>query len=134
MALYQKGIIAHLPLLYLNRYCRIHTSTLRVDGKIKCRDMHNVQSGNRNMELSAVEQLVEENQTRAIGDTIDFIALRYGFRLFRFINNDFFLRLVNEKDSLRTILETVDKEFSTKGMDSVSKVLFSDIFPLLFHC
>ncbi|MGI1691698.1 ABC-ATPase domain-containing protein [Thermoanaerobacter uzonensis] len=78
---------------------------LEVKGKkIKSKDEDTIRFGYQEIELDYVEQLVDKSQTNAIGEIIRYIASKY----------------VDEKSSIKEILEKVYKDIYEKGLDVVS--------------
>ncbi|UCF38860.1 MAG: ABC-ATPase domain-containing protein [Acidobacteriota bacterium] len=73
----------------------------RRDVKIDARGLSTILFGTENIDLSAVEQLVDSSQTRAIGEAILFFSRRYAA----------------EGMSLRDGLEMLDRELQRQGLD-----------------
>ena len=96
---------AGMPLRVTHR-CPIPES-LAIEGrkkKIKSRGLDNIQYGYTNLELDDVEQLVDSNQTRAIGDIIRYAMENY----------------MDGKATLREIVYKVHKDIEEKGLDVIS--------------
>ncbi len=71
--------------------------------KISSRGLHTIEFGRQRIELSLVEQLVDESQTRAIGDILYFGSY-----------------FVDGKKSLREIIQLVLEQIEEKGMEVLS--------------
>lgn len=81
----------------------IDASKGRRDVKISARGVHRIQFGTRDIDLSAVEQLVDASQTRAIGDAVHYSR-----------------RYMDGKRNLREVLDMVMKDIEKKGLDALS--------------
>lgn len=73
------------------------------DVKIRCKGVHSILFGTHRIDLSAVEQLVDISQTRAIGDAI-YYSLRY----------------MDGKRTLQEVVELVFRDIQKKGLDVLS--------------
>jgi len=81
--------------------------SLSLDGKkkkVKSRGVDTIQYGHTNLELDYMEQLVDVNQTRAIGDIIQYAMKKY----------------IDGRASLREVVENVQKDIEEKGLDIIS--------------
>ena len=81
--------------------------SLSLDGrnkKVKSRGLDTIQYGHTNLELDFMEQLVDVNQTRAIGDIIQYAMGKY----------------IDGRTSLREIVESIKKDIEEKGLDIIS--------------
>ncbi len=72
--------------------------------KIAARGLHTITFGSENIDLSAVEQLVDESQTRTIGDALYYAATRY----------------FDSRTTLREALEKVMGDIRRGGLDVLS--------------
>lgn len=75
-------------------------------GKIKVRGTHTLLFGRSTIDLSYVEQLIDSGQTRAIGDTIYYLALHY----------------FDGKRGLKKSLDLLYEEFKFRGLGLLSKI------------
>lgn len=94
-----------LPIRITHR-CPIPQS-LRIEGrrqKIKSRGLDSIQYGYTNLMLDDVEQLVDVNQTRAIGDIIRYAMENY----------------MGDNVTLREIVQKVHRDIQEKGLDIIS--------------
>ena len=76
----------------------------RREVRIDTRGLHHIQFGTTSIDLSALEQLVEPSQTRAIGEAIHNYAINF----------------LREEVSLREGLESLMEELAMKGLDMLS--------------
>ncbi len=72
--------------------------------KIKSRGLDNIQYGHTNLILDDVEQLVDVNQTRAIGDIIRYAMENY----------------MDGKTTLKEIIQKVQRDIEEKGLDVIA--------------
>jgi len=72
--------------------------------KIKSRGVDTIQYGYTNLVLDGMEQLVDVNQTRAIGDIIQYAMKKY----------------MDGKTTLKEIVEKVERDIEEKGLDVIS--------------
>jgi predicted ABC-class ATPase len=72
---------------------------------IRARGKGHIQFGRTTIELDRVEQIVDESQTRAIGDIL-FFALREG--------------MIDGKRSIRQVLQAVEERIDGEGLDVIS--------------
>ncbi|AIS52273.1 ABC transporter, ATPase, putative [Thermoanaerobacter kivui] len=78
---------------------------LEIKGKkIKSKGEDTIKFGYQEIELNYVEQLVDRSQTNAIGEIIRYMADRY----------------VDERSSIKEILEKVYRDINIKGLDVIS--------------
>ncbi|NLO81490.1 MAG: ABC-ATPase domain-containing protein [Clostridiales bacterium] len=104
-ATHRRREAAGLPICITHR-CPIPQS-FEIEGrkqKIKSRGLDNIQYGYTNLELDDVEQLVDANQTRAIGDIIRYAVKNY----------------VDGKATLREIVWKVHRDIEERGLDIIS--------------
>ncbi len=73
--------------------------------KIAAKGIHTIQFGYEIIDLSSIEQIVDNSQTRAIGDAILY-AMKY----------------MDNKRTMEEILEMVYKDIKEKGLDIINKV------------
>lgn len=92
------GITHRIPLLH-----SFDPSKGRREVKISSKGLHSIAFGTHNIDLGAVEQLVDISQTRAIGDAI-YYATRY----------------MDGRRTLREIVESVLRDIRTRGLDVLS--------------
>ena len=83
----------------------IDPSRGRRDVKIDVKGMRTILFGRQTIDLSAIEQLVSSSQTRAIGDAILYARERY----------------MDGSLTLRSILDRVEADFKTEGLDVLSR-------------
>ncbi|MFS8500892.1 MAG: ABC-ATPase domain-containing protein [Caldicoprobacter sp.] len=88
-----------------------HSLSLKGRKKIKSRGLDNIQYGHTNLVLDDVEQLVDVNQTRAIGDIIRYAMENY----------------MDGKTTLREIIQKVCRDIDEKGLDVISP--FKGLYP-----
>lgn len=88
-----------------------HSLSLKGRQKIKSRGLDNIQYGHTNLVLDDVEQLVDVNQTRAIGDIIRYAMENY----------------MDGKTTLREIIQKVCRDIDEKGLDVISP--FKGLYP-----
>ncbi|MGI6548405.1 MAG: ABC-ATPase domain-containing protein [Bacillota bacterium] len=72
--------------------------------KIRARSSDAIQFGHSDIDLSAVEQIVDRSQTRAIGAVIDYCRQRY----------------IDGCTDLRTVLQKVESDIKQGGLDVIS--------------
>ena len=72
--------------------------------KIKTQGKNKIIFGREEIDLSCIEQIVDKSQTRAIADAI-FYSKKY----------------INEKRTLREIVEKVEKDINSKGLDIINR-------------
>jgi len=93
------------PMGIINRIPIPHSLSLQGGKhKIKSRGLDNIQYGYTNLVLDDVEQLVDPNQTRAIGDIIRYAIENY----------------MDGKTALKQIVQNVDRDIEEKGLDIIS--------------
>jgi len=92
------------PIRITHRIPIPHSLSLKGREKVKSRGIDNIQYGHTNLVLDDVEQLVDTNQTRAIGDIIRYAMENY----------------MDGKTTLREIIQKVHGDIEEKGLDAIS--------------
>ena len=89
----------------------IDPSSGRFDACVDAKDMHSLTFGRSSIDLRGIKQLADIYQTRTIGRILYYAKLRY----------------MDEPRSIREILDLIDRDLSTEGLESLTRDLRGDL-------
>ena len=89
----------------------IDPSAGRSDFFIEAANMHHLRFGREEIDLSAVEQLADVDQTRTIGRILYYAKTRY----------------MEDVRPIREILDSIDQDLSTEGLETLTRTLQGDL-------
>ena len=89
----------------------IDPSAGRFDARIDAPNLHLLQFGRSEMDLRGIIQLADIYQTRTLGRILYYAKLRY----------------MDEPRPIREILDLIDRDLSTEGLESLTRDLRGDL-------